>query len=402
MTARRPEEPDGGRRSCDGSGAGNHGSSAGVDRRASRSRDRLRASYAFEPPWNTRRLTQGRWRRGAEHDRAAAATAAADEDWSLTVETEPETADCASAAQLAQDVRAHTGRELVLDREDTAYALHATLARDPQGLLVLTLALRDARGELIGERTLARPEADCTALREAATLAIVVMMGTPEPEAAKATALALAEAPAVAPPDPERPPAFARAPAAAVEREDSEPLHLSVGAGGAGSFGMLPGPALHASLGARFTGVPVGPLELALVFLGQSRAELDAVSNGYVRFVPTYGVLAACPLGLRASAARQLRMDVCLGVIGGYLSAETHAFTLTNLRVSQLLAGVVARVPVALQLEGPVWFIAAASLGTQLVYQKYVAIDAGFEQYELARTGGVFGSLELQLAAELF
>jgi hypothetical protein len=321
----------------------------------------------------------------------------AQHQWAIFVEdTAASGAPCVTAAALASGVTALTGATLVElaapESERPAQVEHVIAARLSRhdDRVTLVLALHDASDALVGERVLERPADQCSALREAAVLAVMVMIGQSLP--------APVEAPAPATPSAKMPRASEQ-PAAAPKDEKRARLSWQLFAGGGAAGNVVPGVTPHALLGARLTNALPWPLELSASFFGQSEAELGAGSEGRAEFSPLYALLTTCPFGAGWGA---LRVDACVGLLGGVALTSATDFTLRNRKGTQPLVGIVLRLPISMQLAGPFFVRASASVGTPLIYSRTDAIDSELQRQKLTETAPVFAAVDLALGLVLF
>jgi hypothetical protein len=354
----------------------------------------------------------------------SAKSACAEAGWALYIDEGPEVGPpCITAADLASRIQARTGAPLaVLDEPlrarpvpEIAHWIEGRMLRSGDAA-TLALTLRDASDALIGERVLERPITQCEELRDAAVLAIAVMMGkgeallTPQPAATEPPATEATE-PAAAEPDTAEPPAEAPSepapPAPAqVERPASPPratyrapIHARLFAGATIAADIVPGVSAHAALTARVIHAIAWPIELSMHFLGQSEAELGGSSNGRATFTPLFAVLTTCPFG---TGTGLMRVDACLGVLGGVSLTSATGFTQDNNRSAQPLAGIVLRLPISLRISGPLALRASATIGTPLTYFKTTAFDSERKEQVIAETSPLFGSLDVALGLDLF
>lgn len=344
--------------------------------------------------------------------------------WALFIHAaSDDAAPCVTAADVASRIGTRTGATLTvlekpLREQSIAGIEHWIEARMVQrgDAAALALVLRDRDDGVIGERMLEQPPgAQCDELRDAAVLAIAVMMGkgesllapapeeiatepppstdTPqparEPEPAP-TPEALASPPRTAPAEPmpaQRPPAY------------RAPLHARVFAGAAIAADVVPGISAHATITLRVIHAFAWPLELSLAYFGTSEAELGGASEGRVSYRPLYGVLATCPFGAGSGA---LRADACIGVLAGTSFTQASGFTEKNGDSVLPLAGIALRLPVSLRIAGSLSLRAAAMLGTPLMYNEVTARDSADTPRVVAETSPLFGGLDLALGIDLF
>src|SRR6185295_72191 len=113
--------------------------------------------------------------------------------WSLALQNEAGAEDCLQEEALRADLSARLGAEAAEAPPRNLIALH--LRRDANGF-VLAIDLRDANNAPIGERELRVSGTECATLRQAAVLAIAVMLGSDVDRVPPAAARA---APAVPP-----------------------------------------------------------------------------------------------------------------------------------------------------------------------------------------------------------
>lgn len=355
----------------------------------------------------------------------AAKSACAEAGWALYIDEGLDNGSpCITAAELASRIQAGTGAPLaVLDKPlrersvpEIAHWIEGRMSRSGDAA-TLALTLRDASDALVGERVLERPAAECEELRDAAVLAIAVMMGkgesllSPQPAASEPPATEATEPPAVEP-DAAEPPAEAAASEAAppepapIERPTPAPraayrapLHARLFAGTTIAADIVPGVSLHAALTARVIHAIAWPIELSLYFLGESEAELGGGSSGRASFAPLFAVLATCPLG---AGTGLVRADACLGVLGGVSLTSATGFSRDNDRSAQPLAGIVLRLPISLRISGPLALRASATMGTPLTYFETKAVDSEQKRQVIAETSPLFGSLDVALGLDLF
>jgi hypothetical protein len=162
---------------------------------------------------------------------------------------------------------------------------------------------------------------------------------------------------------------------------------------------IVPGVAAHAAITARVIHAIAWPIELSMYFLGESEAELGGSSSGRVTFAPLFAVLTTCPFGTGTGV---MRVDACLGVLGGVSLTSATEFTRDNDRTAQPLAGIVLRLPISLRISGPLALRASATMGTPLYYFETKAVDSEKKSQVIAETSPLFGSLDIALGLDLF
>jgi hypothetical protein len=290
-------------------------------------------------------------------------TVARAEQAELVWERDPGAERCPAAGQIAQAVNARLGYVwLVPGQQGGERAFGRVSKVDPGYELLLTLRDRDKR--LIGTRRLHDPAGDCATLASASVLALTLM-------------------------------AAAAPPALPATAGPTQRVAFAVEAGAAGSLGLLSAPSVHAFVRMDALLTRRFALELEVIALGGVSTALPD-SPARVRTTPVLGMLGACVVLLRVT---HLRWDGCLGVVAGALHAQGEQFSERSLSAWSPFVAPVARLPLRIQVVGPLQAGIALNFGVPLQHPEYRYLDPEGRQRSVRESDPVFGWLELGLGA---
>ena len=194
------------------------------------------------------------------------------------------------------------------------------------GGFVLTLALRDASGHALGERTVRVEEESCAAIEDPAAVVLALMIGVARSRIeADAERAENADQPAPPPPSTPTPP-ISRPPAKQDDSPRPAPLpdRLFVGAAGVGTLGALP----DAGIGLAVRGM-YAPRSLVMLGL-----EASFEDGGSVRFgggeVGFQLFTVSARLGLSVLNTGRFELIHMVGVRGGWLRTSPTGFRLVQ------------------------------------------------------------------------
>lgn len=331
--------------------------------RSAYSRRQVMAVAARRSAWGLfLTLAMGAW---------CAAPAHAQRTSSLSWVRLPGTEGCIPTQTLAERVEQRVGRQVFVSASQADLSLEGHVERSADAsAFVATLAVSDREGRVLGKRVLRAQGNDCSALDPA--LVLVIAIGLDPDAALPATRdasnqlsgdtqalLSQLQLPKLdenalrdlAVPDPEAVRAEeararetaqrAEAERAARERARKHPkptgrnaspsVRVSLGLGIDGELGVLPNPALGATLRATFGFGGLWPIELSVTgLLPQSKAGERTSGHGELTFVAAG--LALCTPG---NGSRSFELFACLGARGGLLRAAGSGFA-DNLDVTSV------------------------------------------------------------------
>lgn len=269
---------------------------------------------------------------------------------------------CISTQALAQAVEERLGRKVFVSasQADVSVEGHVARASSPPRWRA-TLTIRDADGKELGTRDIDSNGEACSSLDEGVVLVVSLLI---DPDAASRPP-APARAPEETPP-PE--PAPAPPPKVVVERQrvlvpvpaapPPDPWRVEVGAGVAGSIGLLPAP----SLGAEVVAIVEPPHFWGILVSGAYwfGAEAEAERGAYADVTLAYAGAGLCPLRF---AEWRVSYRACAAVEVGSMRSNGQGFD--TLLADENLA-VQAAIPnrIALRIAGPL----VLSVGLELIF----------------------------------
>jgi hypothetical protein len=261
---------------------------------------------------------------------------------------------CVSTQDLARDVEARLHRSVFVSPSDADVSVEGRIEPKPKGGWHATIAIRDDRGALLGNRNLDNPATSCGEMREELAFVIAVMI---DPDAA------LTPRPAPAP---------ARAP-------DPPRWRLDAGTSVAGAAGLLP----HVSLGVRVDALLTPPKLIPLEGFGVVWPH-DSLGSASIWLALVGGGL--CPLRYLGS---RVLLYGCASGIAGMMSSSGPASTVPVGITPVLGAELEGRL--SLRLGGP--FV--ARLGVALVVP--IIYPAGGTMADPYKLSPVAGTADLGL-----
>lgn len=277
---------------------------------------------------------------------------------------------CIDGLALAASVESTLGRAVFHAATPATAKVSGVVRRRGRDRFEARIALIDAEGAVVSERTVAT-SGDCRRLDEAVAVVVTLMIDgieeTPSP----------LQVPAEPPrPPPPAAPAMPAAPIVPHEppRPPPKPLALTLGVGAGLSSSFLPG--LAASFDVRSEVAPPGfvPIALSLRVSAPSSA-LAAGAGG--NFHAVTAELAACP----AWAPGRVRLGGCAGLGGGAVSGS-YVGLVDGANPDAPIVYATLLPFVGVRLAGPLWARAEAGARFTLLRQRWGFLDArgAFEQ----------------------
>lgn len=291
-----------------------------------------------------------------------------------------ETLARAVAERLGRDPFVPSGADIVARGEVSPLAQGAGWRAE--------LELVTAGGASLGTRTVQTEAEHCSALDESLPLILALMLDVPREQVNRADERRRArEAPLPAPrPTPLALPRSVHAPRA--------PWRVRAGALATGAVGLLPGPALGASVTFGIEPPSFWLTELdASIWLPRD-AERD---GGGARYRLVALGLFVCPI---AAGSPALRADFCAGQRVGRLEGSGFGFD-RNLDHSRLTYAVGARARGWLRVVGPVGLLAGIGAEVPLTRDRFHFVAADGSEPELFRMSPLIGIFELGAGVSL-
>lgn len=309
----------------------------------------------------------------------------------LSVQRGPGTDDCLAQSRLERGVERRLRRKVFVDEARAALRFVVTFER--RGSEVEAhIAIASPDGKSRGSRTLVTSN-HCSSLDDSLALSLALLVDEPPDPESEPSAEAEPQPKPLASPAPAAPPRapIEIPPEVAAPRE---PWHVTVGAGVAGSWGLLPGiaPALSAWLGV----VPrrLVPITLRGEWFFARRAERDSGSGAEFRLLRAE--LRVCPT-VAESDAREL--GVCVGQRLGWLRVAGYGFD-HDLREGRLTFALGFGAAVRQQLFGPVSLRAYVGAEVPVVRDRFTS--AGENEALLFRAAPVALGGELGVEARVW
>jgi hypothetical protein len=303
----------------------------------------------------------------------------------------PGAESCPTLPAMATQMDALTGRSVISSSSDAELVIEAYVEALPpseEARFRATVHVSTREGEVLGERVIETRDATCEALRERASIAMVLMIdpeadlsGTPEttPEVVPATVEV----------EPPREPVVTPAPIA-------NPHRITVDLGAGASLGV--GPFVAPSGHLRVLFVPSGFVPFGIVgsLVPWSRAQ---VADAFVDFLNVLGGVTICPLFFRDDTAS---LELCGGVDVGGALAIAHAPSLALRERERLLVQLDIHAAGRITLI-PHWLILHANASLYVPFRaeawRLSGSDAAYYQPEpVAAMFGLGLSLDLPLS----
>jgi hypothetical protein len=263
---------------------------------------------------------------------------------------------CIGAASLSSMVEATLARSVFHADAPPSATVRGAIGKIAPGRYEAHIALLDAGGRVLAERTLTT-DGDCARLDE--SVAVVVTLMIDGMEEAPAPLRVPAAPPRPGPPAPPAPP-----PGPPPSR-----VALAFGLGGGVSSSLLPG--VSASFGVRGEIDAPGFVPIAAtVRLHAPSSALVAGSQGG-RFSATTGELAACPAWSRG----RIRLGGCVGLAGGAIQGDQVNLVDGNSHPRPLVLATLLPFA-AVRLAGPLWARAEAGAWVPLLRERWGYVDA--------------------------
>jgi hypothetical protein len=315
---------------------------------------------------------------------AVAHPALADDTYRLAWSRAEGAEACLTETELADRVRGRLGREPFDDRAERT--IEGQVGLGSEGFLA-KLVIRAADSTVLGRRTIETRGADCAALGQAVTLAVVLTIdpdapldaaGEPPPAAAPALREAApppASPKAVPPPEPPRVAPRPR-PSEAPTASARSPARASIGAGVVGALGLLPRAALGVELEGAFpagSGVIVGARVLPSVETG----------DGHLGIALTSGKLGWC-----GGMPGLLPVSLCGALEAGVTSVVARDLVPVSPGDYPYLA-LAAGARLVLPPRGPVAFQLGASALLPLYRQRFRVEGGNARDFQASPLGGL-------------
>lgn len=290
---------------------------------------------------------------------------------------------CVSTQDLARDVEARLRRPVFVSPAQADVSVEGHIEpRSPGPGWKATIALRDAKGALIGTRELVRAEASCAEMREPLALVVAVMI---DPDAA------LAPPPPPAPP-PEPPPKVEPPPPAPPPPPPPPPPRdeprWAFDGGASTLFGLGVLPSLGA--GVHVDGLLEPPRLFPLEILGGFFLDNTSSAEGPGRasFSLAFGGAGACPL---RHASDRLSAYACATVQVGFVRASAEGFDVVQPDERRLHVAGALEGRVSLRIAGPLALRVGLSGAAPFVRDAFVYRRADGTQADLFRMAPIVG-----------
>jgi hypothetical protein len=220
----------------------------------------------------------------------------------------PGAESCVTSRELSRAVESRLHRPALGAPAETDVAIDGYVEALPEGGFHAVVTITDPRGKLVGKRELDGKSANCREMDAPLALTIALMI---DPDAAFAATAEPARPPRAVPL--ESPPR--REPPLRATRAGEPELRATAVAGGVIGFGVLPGTAEGAWVGAAIAPRALFPIELVGYYWLEQSVPIDGVKVAFSR--ATLGLLG-CPLEARIE---MFRFGACAGINAGMLTA---------------------------------------------------------------------------------
>ncbi len=280
---------------------------------------------------------------------------------------------------MRQRVEAQLRREVFAPRAGADLVVSGSVEPLEAGFRA-RIALSDASGAAVGERTLVAETGSCSTLDDSLSLVLSLMLDVPKEEL---------EHPAPRP-DAARPRAVTPLVVAPPRAGAADPWAAELTLGAVASAGLLPGAgvALAAEGALDPPGFPLFEVEAARFF----RAETTGDPGGVHLDLATVGVVL-CPLG---GAIGRLRLHACIGQRVGSLAATGFGFTRTA-DSRHLVLDALAAARASLTLVGPLTLRASAAVELPLARDRFYFRTPEGAEHDLFRMAPVAATGQLGL-----
>jgi hypothetical protein len=296
----------------------------------------------------------------------------------------PSSRGCPDAERLAGAVRDVVGRDVLVTDSPCDVRIEGSVEGGPGSSNAdanawrISLRLTDARGRLLGERTLESREKRCSAVTGPTSLVLALMIDAGETEATLSAPPP--EPPPAAPArSAENPPEPVAADAPPRARERSS-LRVTSDVGVTAAYELVPGWAYGLDVGLRFVARGVPPLRLDATLYAPT---VEAPSGHGGEFWAWSGRALLCPRLFGGSDAgwRSSRSEfaVCGGAEAGSLRGRAIGLEQAE-RPARAFAAADARVAARLAVLGPITLSAAAGVAVPLMRPRFT--------YDLPENGG--------------
>jgi hypothetical protein len=299
----------------------------------------------------------------------------------------PSSRGCPDAERLARAVRDVVGRDVLVTDSPCDVRIEGSVEGGPGSSHAhasawrISLRLTDARGRLLGERTLESREKRCSAVTGPTSLVLALMIDAGETEATlSAPPPEPLEPPPAAPaPSEQEPPELVTADAPPPARERSA-LRVTSDVGVTAAYELVPGWAYGLDVGLRFVARGVPPLRLDATLYAPT---VEAPSGHGGEFWAWSGRALLCPrlFGGSGADSRSARSElaVCGGAEAGSLRGRAIGLEQAE-RPARAFAAADARVAARLAVLGPITLSAAAGVAVPLMRPRFT--------YDLPANGG--------------
>lgn len=299
---------------------------------------------------------------------------------------------CVSTQDLARDVEARLRRPVFVSPAQADVSVEGRIEpRSPGPGWKATIALRDAKGALVGTRELVRAEASCAEMREPLALVVAVMI---DPDAA----LAPPPAPPPDPPPKVEPPPTATAtappppppPPAPPPPRDEPRWAFDGGASALFGLGVLPSLGAGVHVDGLLEPPRLFPLELLGGFFLDNTA--SAEGPGRAAFTLAFGGAGACPL---RHASDRLSAYACANVQLGFVRASPEGFDVVRPDERKLYAAGALEGRLSLRIAGPLALRLGLSGAAPFTRDAFVYRRADGTQADLFRMAPIVGMADV-------